>query len=136
MLQNHPLLVWFIIFCILARHAQSEYRENKSKEHKEKVRKEIFEVLQELEKEKGKAGYLVCSFPSYSTKLEEGSCLVSGACRLYGEDYMNQGGCSRRRWSGGCKMMVTRSTMHRGMCTKSGHCWAGYRIQLLSKDCK
>ena len=60
MLQNHPLLVWFIIFCILARHAQSEYRENKSKEHKEKVRKEIFEVLQELEKEnteeKGKAG--------------------------------------------------------------------------------
>ena len=98
------------------------------------------EVLQELEKEnteeKGKAGNLVCSFLHYSTKLMKGSCLVSGACRLYGQDYMNQGGCSRRRWGGGCKMMVTRSTMHRGKCTKSGHCWAGYRIQLLSKECK
>ena len=126
------MFLWFMVSCILASHAQTDYRE--------KMRREIVEVLQRLEKENTKekeiTGDLVCSFPSYSTKLEEGSCLVSGACRLYGQDYMNQGGCSRRRWSGGCKMMVTRSTMHRGMCTKSGHCWAGYRIQLLSKDCK
>ena len=87
-------------------------------------------------KRRGKLENLVCSFLHYSTKLMKGSCLVSGACRLYGQDYMNQGGCSRRRWGGGCKMMVTRRTMHRGMCTKSGHCWARYHIQLLSKDCK
>ena len=126
------MFLWFMVSCILASQAQTDYRE--------KMRREIVEVLQRLEKENTKekeiTGDLVCSFPSYSTKLEEGSCLVSGACRLYGQDYMNQGGCSRRRWGGGCKMMVTRSTMHRGMCTKSGHCWARYHIQLLSKDCK
>ena len=54
MLQNHPLFLWFIIFCILARHAQSEYRENKSKEYNEKVRREIVQALQKLEKEKTK----------------------------------------------------------------------------------
>ena len=134
------MFLWFIILCILASHAQPGDREKRSKEYTEKVRKEIVEVLQKLEKGNTKQKEIsrdhLCSFPSYTTELEEGSCLVSGACRLYGQDYMYQGGCTRRRWGGGCKMLVTRRTMVQGKCTKSGHCWAGYHIQLLSKDCK
>ena len=134
------MFLWSIIFCILASHAQPGDTEKGSKEYKEKVGKEIVGVLQQLVKENTRKKEIsrnhLCSFPSYATELEEGSCLVSGACRLYGQDFMYQGGCTRRRWGGGCKMLVTRRSMVQGRCTKSGHCWTGYHIKLLSKDCK
>ena len=84
-----------------------------------------------------------CSFSESTMGLEDGICTHFGACRLHGLDYIYQGGCGElSNWGISpittpmvCNMMVTRSKLVHGKCTKSGHCWAGYHIKLLDDTC-
>ena len=104
-------------------------------------------MIQRSFKEKAdqnKSKHLIeCSFSIYEHDHEEGICTHFGACRLHGLDYIYQGGCGElSNWGISpittpmvCNMMVTRSKLVHGKCTKSGHCWAGYHIKLLDDTC-
>ena len=86
---------------------------------------------------------IACLFSIHEHGLEEGLCTYFGACRFQGVDYIYQGGCGEQsNWGISpiitpmvCNMMVSRSKLMNGKCTKSGHCWAGYHIKLLDKRC-
>ena len=85
-----------------------------------------------------------CSFIIEEASLEPGVCTYSGACRFQGEDYMYQGGCGHHSGWGSsiisttmeCSMMVTRSREVQGKCTRSGHCWKAFEINLFHKKCR
>ena len=84
-----------------------------------------------------------CSFSFEKMNREDGICTHFGACRFQGTDYMYQGGCGEQSRLSllnftnpmVCSMMVTRSSVVKGNCTKSGHCWAGNHIKLLHTGC-
>ena len=112
--------------------------------------KKIVLVLSELQRKQSqkanqaKAKQLKpCSFSYREMGLENGICTHFGSCRFQGADYMYQGGCGElSSWGTSpittpmvCSMMVTRSRMVKGKCTKSGHCWAGHHIKLLHVGC-
>lgn len=114
------------------------------------INEKIISVLSELQNNvsqstiKAKAGKLLpCVFAVQERGLEDGICTHFGACRFEGHDYMYQGGCGEKsKWGTSpitnpmvCSMMVTRSRMVKGMCSKSGHCWAGYHIKILHTEC-
>ena len=105
--------------------------------------KKMVNVLKSIGKPVFTFGLSSCIFSVESSKLEDGVCTNSGACRFQGLDYMYQGGCGLlSKWGNDpikrevqCTMMVTKKIKVKGKCTKSGHCWSIDHVKLLHKFC-
>ena len=142
------------ILCLSISISLEENNNKKSRvtqTSRSEIKTKIVSVLSMLQRNisrnanQSKAGKLKpCSFSFDEVNLEDGGiCTHYGACRFHGADYMYQGGCGDLSIWGTlpitkpmvCSMMVTRSRLVTGKCTKSGHCWAGYHIKLLHAKC-
>ena len=140
-------MLWFISKAEhLGKNIQGEFKT----QSKTQIKEEIISALLKLPKkysndrQTSKAGNVKeCSFSVEKVASETGICTYFGACRFHGEDYMFQGGCGEESNWGTltitnpmeCIMMVSRRKMVEGICTKSGHCWAGHHIKLMYQGC-
>ena len=138
-------LILQVSVCVLGLLAISVVNTDE-KNIQEENRMKIMKALINLSKHKGykllkHEKLSSCSFTIEEPNEERGVCTPFGACRFQGQHYMYQGGCGKHSGWGSsiihkCNMMVVRSREVKGKCTKSGHCWNAYHMQLFHSECK